>query len=300
MKFEGIVTLKSSLSHIGESIGNQSLLRREKVIQPDLSIAEVVVYSGNALRGALRDCGVIYFMQKLGIEKLSFDGFYLLFSGGALTATGRGMDLDLARKMRKLIPLLSVFGGAVGNQIMEGKLIVGKLYPLCEECRRQIPERYHHRIKTSFRLWLQEEEYTRSDDGKSETLRPYILESSIPAKHAPQQMRYAIETLAAGAQFYSTITLMGESNVELGAFLSTLDEFSKYPSLGGKRGTGHGVCEMDYERVRVNANIHYDDEMRTAKAAYDEYLREYQKALFESKDEIQEVLGIESPNLRQT
>lgn len=54
-KLQGIITLKSSLSHIGESFGNQSLLRREKVIDDALKVNEVVVYSGNALRGALRE-----------------------------------------------------------------------------------------------------------------------------------------------------------------------------------------------------------------------------------------------------
>lgn len=294
LKLEGVVTLKTSLSHIGDSFGNQSLLRREKIVQSDLSVEDVVVYSGNALRGQLRDCGTLYFMDKLGIDKLSFEGFYLMFSGGALTLTGRSVDLGLARQMRKLIPLLAVFGGAVGNQIMEGKLVVGKLYPMCAECKRQIPEKYHQQMKTSYRLWLQEEEFSRKDDMKSETLLPLVDPGSIPEKSNPQQMRYSLETIAAGSQFYSEILLMGCSDVEVGGFLSTLSEFSKYPSLGGRRGTGHGLCEMDYERVKVNAKVVFDEEMRGYKAAYDDYLAAYQQALMESKDEITEVLGIGS------
>ena len=134
IEFTGIVTALSSISHGGgQSFGINSKLRREKFVQLDGSVEEVPVISGNAIRGQLRDLGMRHMCRVLGYGEateddgrplgLSLPAFYFLFSGGALTKQkGRGLDIDRARTLRELIPLVGIFGGAMGNQIMPGKL----------------------------------------------------------------------------------------------------------------------------------------------------------------------------------
>lgn len=183
--FEGEMTLLTSLSHIGESRGINAKLRREKVIQPDGSDEEVPIVSGNSIRGILRDRGMLHMLKVLGygvneetgeVNGLSLPAFYFLFSGGTLTRDlgNRGLDIDEARKWRNLIPLVALFGGAMGNQIMPGKAKIGKAIPICKETKHLLPERFAEGNLVSIWDLCQEEAYTRRDDEKNEQLRQLI------------------------------------------------------------------------------------------------------------------------------
>lgn len=277
--FEGTMTALTSISHIGDSHGVNSKLRREKIIQPDGSVEEVPIISGNALRGILRDRGMLHMLKQLGygvndetgeVKGLSLAAFYFLFSGGALTkSTERGLDVDEARKWRELIPLVAVFGGAMGNQIMPGKLKCGKAIPICSETAHVIPERFlENKVESVWEL-CQEEAYTRRDDEKNENLRQLIapevrglLEADASAKRAKsgtkddvetdtgqkQQMRYYVETLAAGARLYWEIALDDVSDLEREAFFVTLAEFSRLPYIGGKSNVGLGKVNIKFDK----------------------------------------------------
>ena len=126
--FKGLMTALSSISHNGgQSFGISSKLRREKFVQADYSVEEIPVISGNALRGILRDRGMFHMCRQLGYgvkndtdkpDGLTLAAFYFLFSGGALTSTGGdSIDIETARQLRELIPLVGIFGGAVGNMV---------------------------------------------------------------------------------------------------------------------------------------------------------------------------------------
>lgn len=285
--FEGTMTALTSISHIGDSHGVNSKLRREKVIQPDGSVEEVPIISGNALRGILRDRGMLHMLKQLGygvndesgeVKGLSLAAFYFLFSGGALTkSTERGLDVDEARKWRELIPLVAVFGGAMGNQIMPGKLKCGKAIPICTETAHVIPERFlENKVESVWEL-CQEEAYTRRDDEKNENLRKLIapevrglLEAAASAKRAKvgtkddvetetgqkQQMRYYVETLAAGARLYWEISLDDVSDLEREAFFVTLAEFSRLPYIGGKSNVGLGKVNIKFDKwIEIDSRL---------------------------------------------
>jgi CRISPR type IV-associated protein Csf2 len=275
---EGIVTALTSISHIGESRGVESKLRREKFVQPDGTVEEVPTISGNGMRGLLRDRGMLHFCRALSygvseetgeVRGLSLAAFYFLFSGGALEKTGaRGLDVDMARRLRELIPLIGIFGGAMGNQIMPGRAKVGKLIPICAETAHLLPARFvNGHGEQSVWEYLQREAYTRKDDEKDERLRPLLepatrqlLEVSAAAKRekarqpdaldedagAHQQMRYYIETFAAGTQFYWELCLDDPTPVEYDAFHVALAEFARLPFVGGKSGTGHGKVAVNF------------------------------------------------------
>jgi CRISPR type IV-associated protein Csf2 len=285
--FEGVMTCLTSVSHIGDSHGVNSKLRREKVVTRE-GVEEIPVISGNSLRGILRDRGMLHMLKMLGygvneatgeVSGLSLPAFYFLFSGGALTKiAGRGLDIDEARKWRELIPLVALFGGAMGNQIMPGKCKIGKAIPICEETAHLLPERFGNGNQ-AMSIWemVQEEAYTRRDDEKNENLRRLIapdvrglLEAKAMADRAKtgtkddvagetgqkQQMRYFIETLAAGTELFWEITLDDVTSVEFDAFAITLAEFSKFPYIGGKSGVGHGKVSIKFDKwIELNPRL---------------------------------------------
>lgn len=278
---EGTMTLQTSVSHIGDSVGINALLRREKVIQPDGNVEDVVIFSGNAMRGMLRDLGMYALLRRLGygvneesgeVVGLPLPAFYALFSGGALSSdAGRGLDVDYARRLTQLVPLIGVFGTAVGNQIIPGCLKVGKAIPICKETAAIIPERYHDMGQIVNSIWdlTQKEAYTRKDDAKNDRYRPLIaapdrmqLDTTAADRRAKQatagvvvvedtgaaqQMRYYVETLAAGTMLYWYVILDDASDMEYYAFMDCLLEFSKKPYIGGKSAVGLGKVKLSFD-----------------------------------------------------
>jgi hypothetical protein len=271
--FRGVLTALSSISHNGgQSFGITSKLRREKFVQPDYSVEEIPVISGNALRGLLRDRGMLHMCKQLGygvnektgdVDGLTLAAFYFLFSGGALTSTGDGaINIEEARRIRTLIPLVGVFGGAVGNQILPGKLKMGKAIPIVAETTHLLPEAFRPEKPQTIWDYLQEEMYTRKDDEKNEHLRTMIapavrglLDGATPKlakteaqNEQHQQMMYYVETFAAGTPFYWQITLDDVTDVEFEAFLTALAQFSRMPYVGGKSNVGHGEVSVRFDK----------------------------------------------------
>ncbi len=282
IEFSGVVTALSSISHGGgQSFGVNARMRREKFVQLDGSVEEVPVISGNGLRGLLRDLGMGHMCRALGYGEegedgrptgLSLPAFYFLFSGGSLTSVGgRGLDIDRARALRKLIPLVGVFGGALGNQIMPGLLRVDKMIPICRETAHLLPADAVPDSPQSIWEYLQEEMYTRKDDEKDEHKRTLIdsgvralLEAEARDKREAavqpviqadtgqhQQMMYYVETLAAGTRFYWSLVLDDPTDVEFDAFVTCLVEFSKRPYIGAKSGVGLGKVAVEFNGWRT-------------------------------------------------
>lgn len=285
--FEGTMTALTSISHIGDTFGVNAKLRREKVVQPDGTVEEVPIISGNSLRGILRDRGMLHMLRALGygvneetgeVAGLSLSAFYFLFSGGALTSTGsRGLDIDEARRWRSIIPLVALFGGAMGNQIMPGQAKIGKAIPICSETAHILPDRFIDGELQSIWELCQEEAYTRRDDEKNEKLRQLIapevrglLEDKARSEREKrgtdedvagetgqkQQMRYWVETIAAGTELFWDIVLDDVSDLEFEAFAVTLAEFGRQPYIGGKSGVGHGKVAIHFDQwIEINPRI---------------------------------------------
>lgn len=270
--FQGCMTALSSIAHNGgDSLGITSLLRREKFAQLDRSIEEVPVISGNALRGILRDRGMMAMCKSLGygvddkgdVSGLTLAAFYFLFSGGALSSTGDGsINIEEARALAQTIPLVGVFGGAVGNAILRGKLKMGKAIPICAETNHLLPESFQSDKAESIWEYTQREMYTRTDDEKNEHLRgliapetrglldgatPMLAKSQSQQEHK-QQMRYYVETLIAGTQLYWQIALDDVTDIEFEAFITCLVEFSKLPYIGGKSAVGLGEVSIKFDK----------------------------------------------------
>lgn len=276
IRIEGAATLLSSLSHGGEHAGTVSYLRREKLVGPDGQVVEVPVVSGNAVRGVLRDHAAHLFWDQLGRPELPVQVFHLLWSGGALAKAGAGHVLGARQlqQVRRVVPVVSLFGGSGAGKIIEGRLKVGKMVPVCAETAHLVPAALLDGWQpTSVWDLLQIEEYTRRDDAKRDQLHPAIdglaplglpaeaqhgdgalltIDSHRPAAEVEvvdgpaQQMRYGVETLAAGTRLHWWMSLHGTTDVERALFAAAVEAWSTGgAAIGGRSATGHGRLRLD-------------------------------------------------------
>lgn len=206
-KVHALITLQSSVSHIGESTGTEAVFHRTKMVASDGSIRSIPTITGNGIRGLLRDHAAAHMLDILELpnQSLSLSAFYTLFSGGSLSkGAGTGSaDLAAARRLREAIPMLSVWGAAVGSTIMAGKLNVGIVLPIANETRHLInlsPALIGDDLPSMYDL-MQSESYVRKDDGKDVLLEYHVVEAR-DKDSAPQQMRYQVETMVAGTRCY--------------------------------------------------------------------------------------------------
>lgn len=243
---EGVVTLCSSVSHGGEHAGTTGFLRREKIIQPDGRPTQVPVISGNAVRGLLRDISAGITFELLGRPELPLPVFDFLWSGGALAKAGAGHAITTSelRELRRLVPHVGLFGGAGGGRIIEGRVQIGKMTPICQETAHLLPAGAAGEGELPS-IWdlTQIEEFTRRDDAK----RPQLTEQALADngdsvdREVAQQMRYGIQTLAAGARLHWWLAMSGVSDLEVAQLRATLGEWVRSGChIGGRSATGHG------------------------------------------------------------
>lgn len=329
-RLEGVYTLMSPLSHIGESVGPDSFLQTQEIIGPDGRPTETFIYNGNALRGMFRDAGAEYFLSRLAGKdsflQIPLDMFYLIFSGGAIGGKQK-IDIDQARKIRQAIPIISIFGGGVGNQILPGKMNMNDGYPICDECQHFIPEAYRKPDLISWKQMTAERSFSRVDDAKNENLRSYLRDDSLmiagadgqmkltdgakeqkkdkkkkkDKEDSPQQMRYTIEVLQAGSQLWNRIDIIDMSEIEFGALVSCIDQWAKKPYIGGQSRIGMGRVHVHYDWIPADGEkedfIDVQDDAalskkaQDAKALYDQYLDQYSGYLEEHKDKLVELIG---------
>lgn len=140
-----LITLQTPLSHIGEVSGNVSNLKTTKLLDFEGNPRSVFVYSGNAIRnGILRRVGVAAALTELGI-KVNPDTHHTMFAGGRIDG-GTASDMELDKKIRVLMPWLSVLGtakpvGVFGTkeaQMVAGRINVGSGYLVCYESAEYI------------------------------------------------------------------------------------------------------------------------------------------------------------------
>ena len=147
------VRLLSPLAHGSDTkAGNATVFRRRQVITGAGVQLNLPYYAGNAVRGQLRDLLADHFLSMLGLTprrdkppvKIWF--FHCLYAGGVLEERSKAMaavDAELGkhgslrtdglRRLRDMLPVLSLLGTAIGNRILPGRICVGDLRPVCRE-----------------------------------------------------------------------------------------------------------------------------------------------------------------------
>ena len=259
-------TLTAPLSHIGSTASTGSNFQR---ITTRYGVLPVV--TGNSFRGNLRDFGAKQLMDAYG-QPVDKEVFNVLFSGGNLNGTMKN-DIGKALAAREQFPMVSLFGGALGDMILAGKIYPSFLYPVCSESE------WITGIKSDLHCnrLLNVTEYSRMDDVKDDALAPYILNPEAEQKaKASTQMRYGVEYLAPGTVLWQRV-LIDASDIEYAAFLSAVVNWlAEKPTLGGMANKGYGFFDLDtdFGVSLKSTTITVSDDVKTALDSYRKFLRD--------------------------
>jgi CRISPR/Cas system CSM-associated protein Csm3 (group 7 of RAMP superfamily) len=236
--WSGTITATSSIAHAGESRGIIAMLRREQVIQPDSSTAQVPIISGNSVRGRLRRLAEEMLRDVLQYEgQLTISAAHALRAGGSLTKVGEPLSGSRLAQIRAHIPLIGVFGAAAGGRVIDGCLNVGKLVPLVTETDHVTG---HTSSLAAFNI-VQIENYTRLDDSTTHNF-PITTD---PSAGNDTQMLYQVETFRPGTTFTTQITLLRPTEMEAAFFNTILTEFLAHPRIGGHLAIGLGHAKAN-------------------------------------------------------
>lgn len=297
MKLNSIYTLKQPLSHIGESEGTTTFLNTVRIVNGD-KVEEVFAYTGNAIRGHLRDCSARHLLETLGI-KVPKKEFNILFSGGNISGQ-MAVDVDQAKKYRDLLPSISLFGAGIGNQILSGKMAQSFALPVCKETAAILPDSIGDDLLErlgglSWKTMTGTVSFSRMDDSKEDKLHRYMEGAEEEAKakkkdgEASTQMRYEVEYLAPGSVLFHEMILQDPTELELGALVSALYAFSKCPVLGGMGGKGFGL--VDLEMNWGGSLVTIKDGEFSCSDDFNGFAKAYMAHLLDNKDAIIELLG---------
>lgn len=191
-----VITTQTPLSHIGEVSGNVSNLKTLKLLDFDGNPRSIFTYSGNALRnGILRRIGVAAALTELGLQ-VNPDTHHTMFAGGRIDA-GTASDMELDKKIRVLMPWLSVLGtakpakvfGSKDAQMVQGRINVGSAYLMCYESAEyiynQIPSALPPRVQPIIEQLLQAKNKLSSDPFVPTKLEDADFWESSKSKYIP-------------------------------------------------------------------------------------------------------------------
>ena len=278
MKITATYTTKSPLSQIKESVSNYSSFNQIKIFDENNNLIEIPIITANSVRGALRNAGAEYLLTLLD-KKVNKNIFHLLFSGGAISSSIIN-DVDKAIEIRKKHPLVSLFGGAVSDMMMSGKINIGNLYPVVRETKNIT----NIKSEVSYKTLLSDMQAIKKDDAKDEKLnKKYINEESV--FDSKLQMIYETEYLTVGTKLFQEIILKENCNeLEIGAFVASLWNWLKNDAtLGGKSNVGFGKFEATFD-FEFFGKLYYFDNKVAIDEAIEKFLNKYTDFIKENKD----------------
>jgi len=235
-----LLKAKSPICHMGdEKTGSEALFRRLRFLVGDREV-EVPYISGNEIRGKLRRMVFKDFFEQIGYELRSLKLFHSFFSGGVLETVASEetgiLDIELRRKVRELVPPVSLLGCALGNQVFAGKIYVMHALPLCRELTDYLPDKHAQLCTKSFYQLLDWSFHTR----RAEVPRISKEEQAV-------QMLYRFEVLVPGTVLYTEIRAEDLTPVELSCLARMLDLWRQSPFIGGRNSTGYGEVEISLD-----------------------------------------------------
>ncbi len=270
-RYEFVLEAREPISHAQESIGNVSVIMRQKVRQPDGSFAQVPIITGDTMRHGLREAASYALLECAGMlgDSLSEQALRLLFAGGMVTGSaGDSIKLDEYREMCELMPHLSLLGGCVQNRVIPGRIQVSTAVLICDETAHLTPEwvrewmagegalsagarahvehvqrvRMDPTLDPAKRLLLAEGERARVE-GRLLMSESASGEGDAVAKDRVKStmLPFSYERVAQGSLFFWSLTATCYSDLDTDALLVMLGAFLRHARVGGKRGTGHGM-----------------------------------------------------------
>lgn len=246
----GILTALSPVFHGGsEKTGSVVLLNRLKFIV-DGKPTDVPIISGNQVRGRLRRLLTTDFLElsgyRMDLGQKSYQKLYhTLFAGGVLEAVEEEsgsavVDLNLKFRIVKYILPLRLFGCSYANQMIEGRVLVGHMLPIC----RELKDYTGVDSSISFYQLIARAFQTRRDE-----LRATRTEEEEQAVQA--MIEY--ECFAPGTRFYHEVRLetsRDEGLLDLSTLYRAIELWKENPFIGGKSSVGFGKLRIEYEWPR--------------------------------------------------
>ncbi|MCM8900591.1 hypothetical protein KVG29_05030 [Caldicoprobacter algeriensis] len=242
-EIEGTITALTPIFHGGdEKTGSTPVLRTIMVYVDGIGEVPIPYLSGNGIRGKLRRLSTKDFLDMLEYEITNTKLHHALFSGGVLESTSDTtgvIDLAFRKKVRELMPPVAIFGCALGNQMIQGNLIVEHMWPICEEYKLYLPEEYQKDPRTNqpIRTFTDQSFITRRDDLREERAED---EQAV-------QMKVDYECFVPGTKFYHRFVLQLPDQLQLSCFGRVLDLFEAMPYVGGRSSSGDGKVMLSYK-----------------------------------------------------
>ena len=276
VRYEFILEASSPIAHHSETIGNEAIVMRESVKQPDGTFIDVPIITGDTMRHGLREVGAYAYLDaagKLNDPWLSEGALRLLFAGGMVTGKSSSSSIDLHkyRSMSSLLPLLPLLGGCTDNRIIPGKLTVSSAKLICEEtwsklvrmspwivdamkshgeqvgcAAEHIDEEQRVRMDPTLvpakRLLMSNDAQVHTNKRLTSSETAHTTNDAIEARDSKSTMmprRY--EVVKSGSLFHWSVTAIVHSALERDTFDLMIALFLANCRVGGKRGTGHGA-----------------------------------------------------------
>jgi len=240
---EGIVTALTPIFHGGdEKTGSTPVLRTIMMYNPEYGEIAMPYYSGNALRGKVRRLLMKDFLDMVEYELTNSKLYHVFYAGGLLEtadATSGVINLELRKKLRDLIPPIALLGCSIGNQIIPGVLIVEHMFPLCQEYKMYLPEKYQPLAVEQVRIFTDQSFITRRDDLREERVKD---EQAI-------QMKVDYECFIPGTRFYHRFVLQVPTALQISCFGRLIELLYETPYIGGRSAQGDGKVKFEYENV---------------------------------------------------
>jgi len=226
-----------------EKTGNVVLLNRLKFIVGGKP-TDVPIVSGNQVRGRLRRLLSHDFLELSGYSldlssKRHQKLYHTLFAGGVLTAVEEGesgvVDLNLKFRIVRYILPIRLLGASYANQMIEGRVLVGHMLPVCRELR----EFTGVDSDVSFYQLIARLFQTRRDE----------LRASSGEEDEAVQMMVEYECFAPGTRFYHEMVLETTSDgeeLDLSTLFRAVELWKQKPHIGGKSSIGFGKLSIEY------------------------------------------------------
>uniref|UniRef100_A0A7J3X5W9 Uncharacterized protein n=1 Tax=Thermofilum pendens TaxID=2269 RepID=A0A7J3X5W9_THEPE len=250
LRIRGALTAVSPIFHGGsEKTGSVVLLNRLKFIVAGKPV-DVPIVSGNQVRGRLRRLLARDFLDLAGYEmdlsQRSYQKLYhTIFAGGILTEAREEekvgvVDLELRFRIVKYLLPLRLFGCSYANQMIDGRVLVGHMLPICKE----LTEYTGVESDVSFHQLIAHAFQTRRDELRA----PREVEEEEEEQAVQMMVEY--ECFAPGTRFLHEMVLEttreGEE-LDLSTLYRAVELWRQKPYIGGKSAVGFGKLRIEYE-----------------------------------------------------
>ncbi len=273
-EYQFLLEAEQPIAHHSENIGNESIVMRRKVRQPDGTFSMVPIITADTMRHGLREAAAYAFLDAAGfsthsVGSLSRAALRLLFNGGMVSGRGdaSAISLDRYTEMCTLCPPLGLLGGCADSRVIPGRMQVEDARLVCKEfetftpgwiresvdvtdtCRAHIDTvqrvRMDSLLDPSKRKLLTESEQVAAAKMLGDGERAHNDDDAIAKQDGKSSMMpRTMEVVVQGSLFSWSVTCNCLSELDVATLHTMLSAFLYRPVVGGKKATGHGKMRV--------------------------------------------------------